>query len=82
MAFLAGCATPQKEAIQTGTTATCEVCRYNRGLACVCVKLKDSTPRADYEGQTYYFCSEDCRKAFLNKPNKYLSSHLSTESRH
>ena len=26
----------------------------------------------DYNGQTYYFCSEDCREEFAKRPAKYL----------
>jgi len=35
--------------------------------------VDESTPRAEYQGTTYYFCSEDCRAAFLKKPQKYVS---------
>lgn len=27
---------------------------------------------ATIEGQTYYFCAEDCRQAFVKTPKKYL----------
>lgn len=56
----------------SGPAATCYVCRYNNDLACVNVRVKDTTPRAEYQGTTYYFCSEDCRTAFLTNPSKYL----------
>lgn len=26
------------------------------------------------EGQTYYFCAEGCRRAFVENPEKYLAS--------
>ena len=26
------------------------------------------------KGQTYYFCTEDCRKAFEKNPQKYIDS--------
>jgi YHS domain-containing protein len=26
------------------------------------------------KGQTYYFCTEDCRKAFEKKPQKHIDS--------
>lgn len=26
----------------------------------------------EHEGQTYYFCSKGCKKAFANNPEKYL----------
>ena len=29
----------------------------------------------DYEGKTYYFCSEGCREAFEAEPEKYLKRH-------
>lgn len=28
--------------------------------------------KAEYEGKTYYFCSEGCRKAFEEDPERYL----------
>ena len=71
---LAGCATPKNDVAQDShPTATCHVCRYNNDLACVCVNVKDSTPRTEYQGATYYFCSDECRTAFLKRPAKYLS---------
>jgi YHS domain-containing protein len=70
---LVGCATTSEESAQnSGPTDICHVCRYNNDLACVCVKVKDTTPKADYQGTTYYFCSQDCRTAFLKNPEKYL----------
>ncbi len=72
-ALLAGCvSSPEPASTAGGPMATCHVCRYNRDLACVCVKVKDATPRTEYQGVTYYFCSEDCRAEFLKKPAKYL----------
>ena len=71
--LITGCATDQSElAHTTGPTDTCYVCKYNNDLACVCVKVKDTTPKTEYAGHTYYFCSDDCRKAFEKKPVKYL----------
>jgi Cu+-exporting ATPase len=32
-----------------------------------------SSPRAEYEGKTYYFCCAGCDKKFLADPKKYLS---------
>jgi YHS domain-containing protein len=29
--------------------------------------------KADYNGQTYYFCSPGCRRSFEKEPEKYLS---------
>lgn len=74
LVVVAGCATSPKETAQdSGQTATCYVCRYNNDLACLTVKVKDTTPRAEYQGRTYCFCSEDCRAAFISKPGKYLA---------
>jgi len=72
--FLAtGCATPPSTTADTaGPIATCHVCRYNNDLACVRVTVKESTPRLEYAGQTYYFCSEDCRAEFQGNAAKYL----------
>jgi YHS domain-containing protein len=75
LAVVAGCATTGQQATTANGTATCEVCRYRNDLACVCVKVADDTPRTEYQGSTYYFCSEECREAFLKKPAKYSARH-------
>lgn len=31
------------------------------------------SPHADYQGKTYYFCCNDCPKAFEATPEKYVS---------
>lgn len=73
LVLVAGCATPSRDTAQnSGPTETCRVCRFNNDLGCVCVKIKDSTPRTEYQGNTYYFCSEDCRVLFMKQPDKYL----------
>jgi YHS domain-containing protein len=73
LALTFGCATlhEQSSSGTAGASSTCEVCRYRNDLACVCVKVTANTPRAEYHGTTYYFCSEECREAFLKKPAKY-----------
>jgi hypothetical protein len=58
LALVAGCATlPTETAQDSGPTATCHVCRCNNDLACLSVKVKETTPRTDYQGQTYYFAA-------------------------
>ena len=72
LALVAGCATSSPRAMQaSGPAEICHVCRYNNDLACVQVKLKDATPRTEFQGTTYYFCSDECRVAFLKNPEKY-----------
>ncbi|HEX6033108.1 MAG TPA: YHS domain-containing protein [Anaerolineales bacterium] len=36
---------------------------------------------SEYKGQTYYFCSPGCKKAFDKNPEKYLS-HTSEHESH
>lgn len=72
LGLAAGCATSSSESAKKGPTETCHVCRYNNDLSCVCVNVKDSTPRTSYQGTNYFFCSDDCRKDFEKKPAKYL----------
>lgn len=31
----------------------------------------------EYNGQTYYFCSEACREDFQNNPTQYISKQTS-----
>jgi YHS domain-containing protein len=76
IAFTLGCTTPRQAAVgATGTQsqATCCVCQYNNDLACVAVRVKDTTPKAEYGGKPYFFCSEACRNSFQKKPQKYLA---------
>lgn len=34
---------------------------------------KEAAGKSEYKGQTYYFCSPDCKKAFDKEPEKYMS---------
>jgi YHS domain-containing protein len=70
--FASGCSSVP--APGDGHSAICNVCRYNNDLGCLHVTVTDDTPSAVYEGRTYYFCSEDCQKAFLKNPKRYLAN--------
>lgn len=75
--FLAGCAS--EEPAQTATTSTaphaeCMVCKKNADLACLDVTVKANTPRADYDGKTYYFCSKECHDKFVKNPQEYVEA--------
>lgn len=77
--LMTGCAASKQPASTTQTAsaaqpcAECLVCKKNADLACVDVKVDESTPRYDYDGKTYYFCSDDCKNAFAKSPAKYAS---------
>jgi YHS domain-containing protein len=69
--FVTGCASTGP-AVADGTPhGQCLVCKHNADLACVDVAIDDSTPRRVSDGQTYYFCSEACAKAFDKNPTTY-----------
>ncbi len=34
---------------------------------------KEAAGKSEYNGQTYYFCSEHCKKAFDKEPEKFVS---------
>lgn len=36
------------------------------------VKKESAAGKSEYQGQTYYFCSEGCKKSFDADPQKYL----------
>ncbi len=36
------------------------------------VDLKTAAGKSEYQGQTYYFCSAGCKKAFDKEPAKYV----------
>ena len=35
--------------------------------------------RATHEGQTYYFCSRDCKEEFMESPEDYIGGDLGDE---
>ncbi|MGK7310965.1 MAG: YHS domain-containing protein [Candidatus Longimicrobiales bacterium M2_2A_002] len=37
------------------------------------VDPKTAAAEVEYEGKTYHFCSEGCRKSFEEDPERYLS---------
>ena len=36
------------------------------------VDPEDAPAKAEYEGETYYFCAPGCKKKFEENPEKYL----------
>lgn len=63
--FLAGCGSKAKtdEVTKKATDPTC-------GME---VAMTEGAVTHEYEGKTYYFCSADCKKAFIADPDKYLA---------
>jgi YHS domain-containing protein len=47
-------------------------------------EMKKSEARAsvEYEGKTYYFCCENCKKEFMENPQKYTEGETETEHMH
>ncbi|WP_458186557.1 YHS domain-containing protein [Haladaptatus sp. NG-WS-4] len=35
------------------------------------IEKSTAATKTEYEGQTYYFCSEDCKQKFDSKPESY-----------
>jgi YHS domain-containing protein len=52
--------------------AICPVCNAEGDLACLDVKIDERTPRCEWNGTVYYFCSDDCRARFVRDPNEFL----------
>jgi YHS domain-containing protein len=72
LAALCGCASVGDQDADARPIAEDPVCRYNRDLPCVRVRVDEKTPHATYQGKTYYFCNDGCRVAFEKEPGKYL----------
>ncbi len=34
--------------------------------------VEDNEMSADYSGEIYYFCSEDCRNEFIDDPERFV----------
>ncbi|MCE9582577.1 MAG: YHS domain-containing protein [Planctomycetes bacterium] len=66
--FAAGCASTQRH---DGPTAECPVCVCNHDEECRVVDIKTDTPQTEWDGRTWYFCSDECREAFRKEPEKY-----------
>jgi YHS domain-containing protein len=72
---VAGCgATPGERAATASTQphSECLVCKANADLACIDVPVDSNTPSYTYNDKTYYFCSNECRKAFAKNPSRYV----------
>jgi YHS domain-containing protein len=47
------------------------------------IEAQEAAGQSVYNGQTYYFCSPGCKKAFDKEPEKYLGgSQESSHSQH
>jgi YHS domain-containing protein len=69
-ALLGGCA-GDPAAPAGGPTAECPVCRAYGDLACLAVHVEPTTPRCTCGGETYYFCSDECRAKFQQNPTRF-----------
>lgn len=65
--LVAACRTP----VPGPGEAECSVCRHEGDLACLCVRIEADTPRLELDGQTWWFCSEECRAAFAADPQRF-----------
>lgn len=46
------------------------------------VDPKTASGKSEYQGQTYYFCSPGCKKAFDKEPQRYVSQKHVIASHH
>ncbi len=69
---LGGCVATREGELEPGH-AECLVCRCAGDLACIDVEIESDTPRAVVEGQTFYFCSDECRCEFQEDPAEYVT---------
>ena len=75
----AGCASPNGAGSPTTAPAStsaaghaeCLVCKENADLACVDLTVDKDTPHTQYNGKTYYFCSNECKHDFEKHPEQY-----------
>lgn len=67
LALVTACESPAP----AGPTAECPVCDREGDLACLRVTITPDTPSVDLDGTRLWFCSEECRTAFLRDPQRY-----------
>ncbi|MGD1994289.1 MAG: YHS domain-containing protein [Anaerolineae bacterium] len=46
------------------------------------VDPKTAAAKAEYQGETYYFCAPGCKAAFQENPEKYLEATSQDEAHH
>lgn len=46
------------------------------------VDEKTAAGKSEYQGQTYYFCSPGCKRAFDKEPEKYVGQSRSPSAHH
>jgi Cu+-exporting ATPase len=46
------------------------------------VDPKTAAGNSEYQGQTYYFCSTGCKKAFDKEPAKYVGKEAASSHSH
>jgi Cu+-exporting ATPase len=46
------------------------------------VDSKTAAAKSDYQGKTYYFCSQGCKKSFDKEPEKYLNKPADSKPMH
>lgn len=65
-----------EESTETATEAVEEAVTEAPMVDPVCAMevTAESEWTAEYEGATFYFCSESCRDAFVEEPGKYLEA--------
>jgi YHS domain-containing protein len=73
-ALFGGSCTPIPERDPASGCANCPVCLHDGDLGCVCVKVEKDTPHVEWNGKIWYFCSEECKQAFLSHPKRFNSS--------
>lgn len=55
----------------TEVLAECPVCKHEGDLACVSVRVSADTPSCRCDGETFYFCSDECAADFQAQPERY-----------
>lgn len=46
------------------------------------IQQTSAAGKSEYQGQTYYFCSASCKKAFDKEPAKYVHTHEGHSAHH
>ena len=70
MAFAAACAVAALAAPMVGAQGQKGKCIVSGKE----IEITDKTPRVSVQGQTQYFCCENCPKAFAKTPEKFVKS--------
>lgn len=84
--FIVGCTSnktnPAKAVEGEDSSTSTQTSKMEKDVVCGMGVIPEAqgTLKTEYEGKTYYFCSETCKKSFEASPGKYVHNEGASDS--